>query len=235
MKVLAKDHPLTTKILLKDTKPFEKYVKPDGCIIEVCASTTVLENTGRLAPRKSPGGKIYVYNIEKNGERRKSTTEKGKDEYTVLDPDLEVEPMPRRGPRRRDDGLWWRGWGRKNSDKMDALVRIVGEEGFYVKWPDSRKNHYANIGFEGTKLCALFFSGNLGFSEKPDSGLAYYPAIKKEGYTDKNGKFNNAYMPYQLDLSAISEKDKWAEFETVFRRQVKEWKRLLVHRAKRAL
>lgn len=211
----------TTKVLLKDAKPFEKYVADDGAIFEVCASAKVLEQTGKLAPMKRANGNIYVYLIDKNGERKKNG--KGEDQYTELDPNLEVDPISRRGPKRRNDGLRWRGWGRKNADKMDSLTKIVVDEGFYVNWPASRKNHYANIGYESNKPCSVFFNGELGFHEKPDGHLSSYPATLKPGF---------GYMPYRILFSKISEDGKWAEFETVFRRQLKEWKRSYIANAR---
>jgi hypothetical protein len=221
MTVTIKDPPKsTTKVLLKDAKPFEKYATADGVIFEVCASPKVLEQTGKLAAMKRTNGNIFVYLIDKNGERRKNS--KGEDQYTELAPDLELDSVARRGPKRRNDGLRWRGWGRKNFEKMDSLTKIVAEEGFYINWPTSRKNHYANIGFESNKPCSLFFSGELGFSQKPEGALGAYPFTTKLGF---------GYMPIRIVFAKVTEtgnKAQWSEFETVFRRQLKDWKRSYV-------
>lgn len=221
MTTATKEPVKTTKVLLKDTKPLEKYLLPNGTMIEVCASSKVLAETGKLALMRRANGNIHAYLLDKNGDRR---TAGGLDLHAEggLNPDLEVEPVLRRGPKRRNDGLRWRGWGRKNAAKMDALVRIVGEEGFYVNWPESRKNHYANLGFESKKPCALFFSGELGFAQRPEGVLGSYPLSLKAGY---------GYMPHRVMLSQIVQ---WSEFETAFRRQLKEWKRSFIANARSA-
>jgi hypothetical protein len=231
MTTAIKDNSSSTKLLAKDTKPLEKYLLPDGRIVEICASVVALKETGRLAVMRGAEGRVQAYLLDEKGDRQEN--EKGEPFFVKhgLDPNLEIEPVTRRGPKRRTDNMWWRGWGRKNAEKMDSLIKIVGEEGLWVKWPESRKNNYANIGFESAKQCSLFFSGEIGFNEKIEGALSYYPAFEKEGYVYK-GKPMNAYMRFRLDLSVIAKNKKWSEFETMFRRQLKEWKRSYIAKAR---
>lgn len=223
MTVTTKDHQkLTIPVLLKDAKPLEKYLLPDGRMIEVCASAKVLEQTGKLAVMKRANGNIHVYLLDKKGDRQEN--DRGEQLFVRdgLDPQLEVEPVARRGPKRRTDNLWWRGWGRKNPDKMDALIKIVVEEDFYVDWPENKFkkiNHYARIGFQPKKFCAIFFNGELGLSEKPEGPLEVCQFSLKTNY---------GYLPHRIIFSDIVESGKWSEFEALFRRQLKEWKRSYV-------
>lgn len=222
------------KVFLKDAKPGQRYVlvggPVDGAMVDVCVSRNERSKSGALVKTKNSKGEIHGWAVEDG--RRKFTSyidangkTKKKFFYVQLNPDTELlGPVAKRGPKIREDGLRWRAWGLKNSKKMDSLIRVIDEEGFYVKLPKAITSHSASVEMRGETFCYLLMNGSLGFNKEPNCSLVMaFPVVYKE---------ETHYIHHRIFFSDVDEQGRWSEFETTFRRQLKEWKRSYIANAR---
>lgn len=212
------------KVLAKKSKPGEHYIKPGGEVVEICASVEILARTGKIAPMVSGTGEVYAYLLQKNGDNNYHRVAKdGKDLYIKIKPETEIEAARRpksgigmmRGPKLRTDRSLWRGWGLEHMDKMEGLRKLAEDEGCILLG----KHHFFRIcykvGYDLRTICALFFNGAVGFTEKPQGLIYKYP--KKELAPGE-------YLRYRILLPEIYVNDDWKEFCDLFLRYIRESK-----------
>lgn len=214
------------RIFAEHAKAGERYKTESGNLVEICANPRVLKETSQLVPWRDQKNNIFAYIIKDNGKRLQNTKsediwERIPEKMVLDDGRLPVSNGEnRRGPRRKSGGTskerLWRGWGLKHLDKMEALLAVIADEGFYYK----TVSNYHLIGNSGTNFFAIFKSGFIGFSKKPEGSIGLYPFLKKDFG-------ENEYLPHRISLPAVHTLGKWDEFMSVFRRHLKECKQVL--------